>query len=36
MFLSKVVIRDVTGEFDVYLHKVVLVHGREDRPAQSG
>ena len=33
--LRKGVIRDAAGELNVYLHKVVLFAGREDRLAQS-
>ena len=32
--LTKRVIRNATSELDVYLHKIMLVAGREDRPAQ--
>ena len=35
IFLRKGVIRNAAGELDVYLHKVLLVASREDRPAQS-
>ena len=36
MLLRKGVICNAADELDVYLYKVVLVAGREDRPAQSG
>ena len=33
MLLRIGVIGDAVGELDMYLHKVVLIAGREDRPA---
>ena len=36
MLLKIGVICNAAGELDMYLHKVVLLAGREDRLAQSG